>query len=96
MIFRKYYFNIIIRIIFIAANSLLAGYLYFDSGFDLVLVIILLFFVIQVIYLINYLNRTHELLTYFFDSVKNEDSSLVFSEKTGVKVLMRYMHPLIF
>lgn len=83
MIFKKYYFNILVRVLLIAAMGLLMGYYLFSHGPDLSFAILLTIFLLQAYNLVVYLNRTNQLLTYFFDSIKNEDSSLVFNEKTG-------------
>jgi len=83
MIFKKYYFNILVRIILMGAMSLLIAYYLVSNGPDISFIILSGIFILQVYNLISWLNRTNKTLTFFFDAIKNEDSSLVFSEKTG-------------
>ena len=79
MIGRNLYFQIIFRIVLIVILSLFAG-LMISSGQSLSLVLLCFFFVVLVIVnLIKYLNSTNRKISYFLESVQNEDSTLSFS-----------------
>jgi two-component system, NtrC family, nitrogen regulation sensor histidine kinase NtrY len=78
MISRNLYINIIIRVFLIVSLSVLLGYLVFvekSLRFSLICSLIIIFLTI---YLIAYLNTTNKKIRYFFDSVRNDDSSLYF------------------
>lgn len=83
MIYRKFYINILIRVILLSLNSLLIFWYLTYRGIDITFVVAIIVFIIQTINLIAFTNKTNKLLSYFFDAVKNEDSTLVFNEKTG-------------
>lgn len=85
MIFKNYYFNILTRVVLMALMSLLIGYYLVMRGLDISLAILSAIFILQVYNLVSYLNRTNKLLTFFFEAIKNEDSSLVFNQQTGSK-----------
>ena len=74
------YGNIILRVIFITMTSLLIAYLFFNTGLYPLASLISVILIIQVIALIYSLNRTNRKITYFFDAVRNEDSTLHFPE----------------
>jgi len=86
MISKNYYFQLSIRIILITLTNLiivstwLYNYIY-SSIFSLILL------VIQVILLIKYVNYTNRKIAYFFESIKNEDYTLHFSEQENIKSL---------
>jgi two-component system nitrogen regulation sensor histidine kinase NtrY len=85
MISKKLYFNIIIRVYLIVGLSILLGFLVF-SVHSLRLSFFCSFtIIILTVSLISYLNRTNRNIKYFFDSVKNDDSSLSFPVNTGFK-----------
>jgi two-component system nitrogen regulation sensor histidine kinase NtrY len=79
MISRNHYFQIIFRIVLIILPSMAAGWM-IASGRSLTLILLCLFFVIIVIIsLIKYLNSTNRKISYFLESVQNEDSTLSFT-----------------
>jgi nitrogen fixation/metabolism regulation signal transduction histidine kinase len=81
MIGRNLYFQIIFRVVIIVLFSLTAGFL---LAINLYLSLVLLCFLIVVIVtfnLISYLNSTNRKISYFLESVQNEDSMLSFSTK---------------
>ncbi len=87
MISRNLYFNLLTRIIIIVVLSLLLGYLVFQERsfrFSIICSIIILVSTINLIY---YLNSTNRKIRFFFDSIKNDDSSLTFSMEKGNKSL---------
>lgn len=87
MISQKLNRQIIFRVFFLAAIALLLGWLIFGEHIYVLVAFLLLVFVIQVAELINFLNRTNRKIAYFFDAIRNDDSTLNFPEKTGNKSL---------
>ncbi len=83
----NFYRNIIFRTCFLALAALLMGWLIFDKNSLLPGIFATLIFIIQVVELINYLNRTNTKIAFFFDAIRNDDSTLNFPEKTGNKSL---------
>lgn len=78
MISRNLYFQIISRVLLMVTLALATGWSVTvkDSGF---LALVYLFFeVLVVINLINYLNATNRKMSYFLESVQNNDSTLLF------------------
>jgi len=78
MIGRNLYFQIIFRVVMVVLLSLAAGWM-MASGQSLSLVLLcFLFVVIVIVNLIKYLNSTNRKISYFLESVQNEDSMLSF------------------
>lgn len=78
MISRNLYYNLVFRVLLMVILSLLAGWVVAVKG-SLLLVALNLFIILFVIFnLISYLNGTNRKISYFLDSVKNEDSTLSF------------------
>jgi nitrogen fixation/metabolism regulation signal transduction histidine kinase len=78
MISRKLYIKIMLYILLIVLFSLLLGYLVF-SGRNLRFSLVCFAMIIILAYsMISYLNRTNRNISYFFNAVKNDDSSLTF------------------
>ena len=78
MISKRLYLNIILRVSFIVILSILLGYLIASDQslrFSLLCLLLIIFLTIS---LISYLNRTNKKISFFFDSVRNDDSSLFF------------------
>jgi two-component system, NtrC family, nitrogen regulation sensor histidine kinase NtrY len=84
---RNLYLNIIVRCCLLAASALFAGWLLFTRDSIVGGVIILFIFLLQVTELIGYLNRTNRQIAFFFEAVKNEDSTLRFPVHTGNKAV---------
>jgi len=83
MVFKRYNIKIIIHILLLAAFSA-GGTLYLvKTGFDIYFLLIAVVAILLVFNLIRIFNRSNEEIAFFLSSVMNEDSSLVFSEKTG-------------
>jgi two-component system nitrogen regulation sensor histidine kinase NtrY len=79
MISKRLYINMLIRILLIVALALFLGYFVFaEPSFRISLVISTTILIIAV-NLISYLNTTNRKIKFFFDSVRNDDSSLLFS-----------------
>jgi len=78
MIGRNLYFQIIFRVVIVVLLSIAAGFM-ISSGQSLTLILLCFFIVVVVIInLIKYLNSTNRKISYFLESVQNEDSTLSF------------------
>ncbi len=78
MIGRNFYFQIIFRVVFIVLSSMAAGWMMTFSQSLTVIALCFLFVTILVINLIKFLNSTNRKISYFLESVQNEDSMLSF------------------
>ena len=79
--------NIVYRSSLLAFNAVATGWLLFDQKIYVLAIFFTIIFVSQVIELINFLNRTNRKIAWFFDAIKNEDSTLNFPVNTGNKAL---------
>ena len=79
--------NIVYRACFLAFTAIATGWLLFDQKIYVLAAFTLIIFIFQVVELINFLNRTNRKIAWFFDAVRNEDSTLNFPENTGNKAL---------
>jgi two-component system nitrogen regulation sensor histidine kinase NtrY len=92
---RNFYFNIITRVLLIVLLSLLMAYLVVAIQSVRLSIICFLAITGLTFGLISYLNATNKNLRYFFDSVKNDDSSLSFpvdSKNKSLKELYKSMN----
>lgn len=78
MISKNLYINIVLRILLIVILSVLLGYLIVKDHSLRFSLICFLTIVVLAISLISYLNTTNKKISYFFNSVRNDDSSLSF------------------
>lgn len=76
MIYKKLLVQIVVRIIGIVLLSFLFGWLFWESNFANSSIVVFVIICYQVLKLIHFLNSTNRLLSQFFSSVKNEDSTL--------------------
>ncbi len=83
----NFYRNIIFRSCLLALTALLMGWLFFDKNSLIPGIFAALIFIFQVVELIHFLNRTNTKIAFFFDAIRNDDSTLNFPEKTGNKSL---------
>ncbi len=79
--------SIIIRVLLLAATALILGWVIFAGQLFVLIVFLSLTFIIEVSELINFLNRTNRKIAYFFDAIRNDDSTLNFPVNTGNKAL---------
>ena len=93
MVSKSIYYQLILRVIFMAISALLAAYLFFNQNY-LMSGIIGLVFIGQAYSLVYYVNQTNRKIAYFFDAIKNEDFTLRFPEKLSVKSLEELNHSL--
>jgi two-component system, NtrC family, nitrogen regulation sensor histidine kinase NtrY len=84
---KNLYLNIVSRCLLLAATALIAGWVLFSQNAVIAGVIMLVLFIFQIIWLINFLNRTNRQIAFFFEAVKNEDSTLRFPVHTGNKAV---------
>ncbi len=78
MISRNMYFNIIVRVFLLILVSALLGFLAAGEQSFRFIMICFLALIALTISLISYLNITNRNIRFFFDSIKNDDSSLSF------------------
>ncbi|MBN1927898.1 MAG: hypothetical protein JW798_18845 [Prolixibacteraceae bacterium] len=83
MIQNRFYIIIIIRVILITLNSLLIAYATIKKIDLYIAANLVLLLVIQVVLLVNYLNRINRDLASFFGAVSGDDSSLVYRKKAS-------------
>lgn len=87
MISRHLNRNIIARVCLLACNSIATGWLLYSQKLYIAAGLLLLLFIYQVVELIYFLNRTNRQIAYFFDAIRNDDSTLSFPLNTGNKAL---------
>jgi two-component system, NtrC family, nitrogen regulation sensor histidine kinase NtrY len=95
MLSKNIYISILIGVVLIVLLSILLGFLIFKVSSIRLSVVCSVLILIVTVNLITFLNRTNRNLRFFFDSVKNDDSSLSFSldKKSGnLKELHRSMN----
>ncbi len=80
---RNLYLHIVVRCCLLAGTALFAGWLLFSKESAIGGIFVLFLFLLQVTGLIVYLNRTNRQIAFFFEAVKNEDSTLRFPVHTG-------------
>jgi two-component system, NtrC family, nitrogen regulation sensor histidine kinase NtrY len=78
MISRNIYFNIVSRLILIVLSSVLLGYLISGGHSFRFVLICLVVLLISTGSLVYYLNSTNRNIRFFFDSVRNDDSTIFF------------------
>lgn len=80
MISRNLYLQIIFRVLLISVIGIGAGWLWASNSFNMFVLILLVAEIILVFNLIHYLNDTNRKMSYFLESVQNNDSTLKFPE----------------
>ncbi len=83
MVSKNFYLNILVRTFLLAASALAMGWLFFGIRLYVLGGVLLLVFIAQTFETINYLNRTNRKIAFFFDAVRNDDSTLYFPVNTG-------------
>lgn len=78
MILRKFYINLIIRVVFIGLTCMTLSFCIYKTDFIFANINLFLFIILQLVLLIRFLNKVNRDLKKFFTSVKNEDSTLMF------------------
>jgi two-component system, NtrC family, nitrogen regulation sensor histidine kinase NtrY len=85
MISRNLYLHIVFKVVLIVLPALAAGWIMASDHSLFLILLCLIFVVAMVVNLINYLNSTNRKISYFLDSVQNEDSTLSFPTNTKDK-----------
>jgi two-component system, NtrC family, nitrogen regulation sensor histidine kinase NtrY len=83
MVSRKIYSNIIIMVSVIVLFSLLLGYFAFQELSVKYSLVCLSAIIILAVNLISYLNRTNKNISFFFDSIRNDDSHFTYPTAGG-------------
>ena len=94
MILRNLHFQIIIRSILIFVLALGAGISVILTKSYLVASVLLLIEIPVVYHLISYLNTTNRKISYFLESVQNNDSALLFTNRIANKSIKELYHGL--
>lgn len=87
MISRNLYLNIIVRVLVLLLLSFLLSYFAMVNPSLRLLIIIAILLLTVTVNLISYLNSTNRKIRFFFDSVRNDDSTLTFPAATKEKSL---------
>ena len=87
MVSKSLYISIVFRVSLLAVTALVIGWTFFGAGAYFVGIFLILIFTIQCSELIYSLNRTNSKIAFFFDAIRNDDSTLNFPGKTGNKAL---------
>ena len=83
---KHYFLQIILRIVIIVLTSLGIAYSFVLSNLYLI-ILFFIFLVIESIWLIRYINQTNKKISLFFESIKNNDFNLNFSNDAPGSVL---------
>jgi len=78
MISKNLYVNLLVRVFIIVILSVLSGWLIASGRSLRVTIICIMAVIVLTINLISFLNGTNRKIRYFFDSIRNDDSSLYF------------------
>jgi two-component system, NtrC family, nitrogen regulation sensor histidine kinase NtrY len=89
MIYNFFNLPLIFRILLFSAINILMGY-YVSEGKWSVIILLCLLFIISLSELIVYLNSINRKAAYFFDALRNEDSTLYFPEKIKDKAFREF------
>ncbi|MCD4684093.1 MAG: GHKL domain-containing protein [Bacteroidales bacterium] len=81
MIYKRFYFIIIIRVLLLVASVFLFAYLVTVAKHEVSSIILALMIAFQTYSLIVYVNRINLKLTQFFDSIRHSDFSTSFTDK---------------
>lgn len=87
MVSKNIYTRIVVRVSFLAATALLMAWTIFGKQSYFIGSFLALVFVVQCFELVYFLNRTNRKIAFFFDAIRNDDSTLNFPGKTGNKAL---------
>ncbi|NOQ24707.1 MAG: GHKL domain-containing protein [Bacteroidales bacterium] len=85
MLYKKLFFQIIIRVFLILANALLLSYLFFLEKYTASQINLFLLLIAQGGFLVYSLNKTNRDLSHFFSSVTNKDSTIIFNQEKNTK-----------
>ncbi|MCF8235463.1 MAG: GHKL domain-containing protein [Bacteroidales bacterium] len=81
MVFRRFRFQIVFRILLIIASLILLNYLYYSLRYNVSTIILTILIILQIILLIRYTERTNIKLSRFFSSIRHADFVTTFSDQ---------------
>ncbi|WP_347839393.1 ATP-binding protein [uncultured Draconibacterium sp.] len=87
MISKNLYINILLRVLILLLAALLLAWSVFAGQINVLTVIAFAILLGSTLNLIYFLNRTNRRIFYFFDAIKNEDSTLRFPYDTHNKII---------
>jgi two-component system nitrogen regulation sensor histidine kinase NtrY len=79
MVYPHFYVNVVVRVLLLTASCMGFAFSWYVSGNYFTLFNLGLLILVQTILFILYANKTNRDITYFFESIKNEDSGISFS-----------------
>ncbi len=86
MISKNLYIQIFIRVILMVASALVLAWIIFGSAAIILTLIPITIIILLIINTVYYLNRINRRIFFFFDAIRNEDSSLSFPGERDTKV----------
>ncbi|MCY1635341.1 sensor histidine kinase [Marinifilum sp. D737] len=81
MIYRRFYIGIIIQVILISLTPVLFLYVHSKEYMVVTTYSLVVLWVLQIVYLLHYVNKTNRDLSRFFDAFQYQDATLVFNEQ---------------
>jgi len=78
MIYKNYKFNIVLRIFLLVINTIALSYYLINTNYYIISANLVLLMIVQILMLYRYLNKVKQDLTNFFNSLKNNDSTIVY------------------
>lgn len=88
MISKNLYVQFLVRVLILVLLSLSLGWMIFQKEMYLLSILPVIALIVYTVNLVWFLNVTNRRLFYFFDAIKNEDSTLSFPEKTNNKAIV--------
>jgi nitrogen fixation/metabolism regulation signal transduction histidine kinase len=88
MISKNLYILIIVRVLLLVVVSLLAGWTLFEKEWYFISFVLFVATGITTVNLVWFLNSVNRRLFWFFDAIRNDDSTLSFPEKTNDRTMM--------
>ncbi|WP_346857285.1 ATP-binding protein [uncultured Draconibacterium sp.] len=87
MISKNLYLQILVRVLILVASALFLGWTIFEEKAYILASIPAIFLLISTFNLLYFLNRINRRIFYFFDAIKNEDSTLSFPKNSNNKII---------
>ena len=81
MVFRRFRLQVVLRLIVLALSFSILFYLVDKTMYNVTAIILMAFIVIQVIFMIRYVESTNRKLSEFLQSIRHSDFSSSFSDK---------------
>jgi len=85
MISRNLYFQLVFRVVLIVIIALAAGFCVATKSSSTLVILFFIFEILVVLNLIRYLNTTNRKMSFFLESIENEDSTLLFDANESNK-----------